>query len=84
MHPSHPRPNPHPPLLSEIASKGDNSRKAPSNLLADFSENFGFARLTVNATALHFQWEQVKSWSSAQRRFVSAAGTFADEFYVMH
>jgi hypothetical protein len=67
---------------SEIETKGDDTRKAPAALLDDFSENFGFARLTVNASALHFQWEQVKAWSSAHKRFVAAPDAFKDEFYV--
>ena len=47
-----------------------------------FSENFGFAHLTANATALHFQWEQVKAWDAANGRFERVAGAFMDELWI--
>jgi hypothetical protein len=70
------------PGNSEIATKPDSSRTAPSKLLAKFSEDFGFAHLTVNATALAVQWERVKSWDAAARAWVASPDAFWDTFYV--
>lgn len=66
----------------EIISGGDDSRKAPAALLPFFSENFGYGFMTANASALHFQWEQVKAWNGATQRFEAVEGAFADEFWI--
>lgn len=66
----------------EIATKPDNTRKAPAALLPYFSQNYGYGHLTANATALHFQWEQVKVWNSETLRFERVEGSFMDEFWI--
>ena len=68
----------------EIAIKPDNTRKAPTALLPYFSENYGYGHLTANATSLHFQWEQVKVWNAATKRFEQVEGSFTDEFWIKH
>ena len=66
----------------ENESKPDTSRTPPKNLMPFFSSNFGFGHLTANASALHFQWEQVKAFNAASARFEKVAGAFADELWI--
>lgn len=66
----------------EISSAPDTSRTAPKALMPFFSDNFGYGHLTVNATAMHFQWEQVKAWNAESARFEKVTGSFMDELWI--